>query len=285
MQNTPTRKIILHLLVLVAMLYILTPFCWVASVSFMQDNEAVQMHWIPRKPTLENYRMFFTQEGRSAEVGKAAARQIPRAILNSLLIATFVMTINLFFGSMAAYSLARVRFRGSLLLLLFYLGSRSVPGVAIMVPMYLVIRSYGLLDTHLAVILAQSTFTLPFTIWILKGYFQTVPIDLERAARMDGCTRLGALFRVFMPVTAPGMIGIGIFSFITSWGDFLYPLLFTSTIHAMPVTVLISDFTQELQVSFTIIAAAGVLVVLLPIVLAFILQRFIVHGIGGSVTG
>ena len=154
-----------------------------------------------------------------------------------------------------------------------------------MIPMYLVIRSYGLLDTHLAVILAHSTFTLPFTIWILKGYFQTVPLDLERAARVDGCTRLGALFRVFLPVTAPGMVAVGIFAFIASWGEFLFALLFTSTIYSKPVTVVASDFAQELQVSFTVVAAGGVLVVLIPVVLAFVFQRFIIHGIGGAVTG
>ena len=195
------------------------------------------------------------------------------------------MFINLFFGSLTAYALARMNFGGNLALLLFYLGSRSVPGVAMMIPMYLVMRSYGLLDTHIAVILAHVTFTLPFTIWILKGYFQTAPLDLERAARVDGCSRLGALFRIFLPVTTPGMIAVGIFSFISSWGEFFFALLFTSTISSKPVTVVASDFAQEIQIDFTIIAAGGVLVVLLPIILAFIFQRFIIHGIGGAVTG
>ena len=112
-----------------------------------------------------------------------------------------------------------------------------------------------------------------------------MPLDLERAARVDGCTRLGALFRVFLPVTAPGMVAVGIFAFIASWGEFLFALLFTSTIYSKPVTVVASDFAQELQVSFTVVAAGGVLVVLIPVVLAFVFQRFIIHGIGGAVTG
>ncbi len=275
----------LYGLVLMATLYIVTPFAWVVAASFKQEREAVQMHWLPRQPTAANYHLYFHSQGRSAEIGAATTRQFPRAIANSLIIGTAVMFVNLFFGSLAAYALARVDFRGSLALLLFYLGSRSVPGVAIMIPMYLVIRGYGLLDTHLAVILAHSTFTLPFTIWILKGYFQTVPLDLERAARTDGCTRLGALFRVFLPVSAPGMVAVGIFSFIASWGEFLFALLFTSTIYSKPVTVVASDFAQELQIPFTVVAAGGVLVVLLPVALAFIFQRYIIHGIGGGVTG
>ena len=285
MKGTILKRIILYVLVVVALLYIVTPFAWIATVSIMHEREANVGHWIPREPTGANYAMYLAPDSDGAEVGVATARKFPRAIANSFIIATMVMVINLLFGSMAAYSLARIRFGGSLALMLFYLGSRSVPGVAIVIPMYLVIRNYGLLDTHLAVILAHSTFTLPFTIWILKGYFQTVPLDLERAARTDGCGRLGALFRIFLPVAAPGMIGVGIFSFIASWTEFLFALLFTSTIFAKPVTVLVSDFTQELQMPFTMIAAGGVLVVLLPIVLAFILQRFIIHGIGGAVTG
>ena len=105
------------------------------------------------------------------------------------------------------------------------------------------------------------------------------------SALSDGCSRLGALFRIFLPVTTPGMIAVGIFSFISSWGEFFFALLFTSTISSKPVTVVASDFAQEIQIDFTIIAAGGVLVVLLPIILAFIFQRFIIHGIGGAVTG
>jgi multiple sugar transport system permease protein len=279
------KRISLYALVILATLYIITPYLWIVLVSFMEEREAVQQHWIPREPTLENYALYFRINSSEADIGAATARQFPRAIVNSLIIGGSVMFINLFFGSLAAYALARVNFGGNLALMMFYLGSRSVPGVAIMIPMYLVIRSYGLLDTHFAVILAHSTFTLPFTIWILKGYFQTVPLDLERAARVDGCSRLGALFRVFLPVTTPGMIAVGIFSFINSWGEFLFALLFTSTMSSKTVTVVASDFAQELQIDFTTIAAGGVLVVLLPIILAFIFQRFIIHGIGGAVTG
>ena len=279
------RRASLYIYALVAVIYLTLPFAWVAAVSFMPEREVTQQHWWPEEPTIGNYSLYFDVEGQSADVGAAIARQFPRAIVNSLIIGTAVMLLNLTCGSLAAYALSRLPFRGNLLLLLFYLGSRSVPGVAIMIPMYLLMRSYGLLDTHLSVILSHTTFTLPFTIWILKGYFQTVPLDLERAARVDGCTPLGALLRVFLPVTTPGLVAVGIFAFIASWGEFLFALLFTTTIASRPVTVLASDFAQELQVPFTVIAAGGVLVILLPLVLSFLFQRLIIQGIGGSVTG
>ena len=279
------RRASLYIYALVAVVYLTLPFAWVTAVSFMPEREVTQQRWWPEEPTMGNYNLYFQVDGRSADVGAAIARQFPRAIVNSLIIGTAVMLLNLTCGSLAAYALARLSFRGNLLLLLFYLGSRSVPGVAIMIPMYLLMRSYGLLDTHLSVILSHTTFTLPFTIWILKGYFQTVPLDLERAARVDGCTPLGALVRVFLPVTTPGLVAVGIFAFIASWGEFLFALLFTTTIASRPVTVLASDFAQELQVPFTVIAAGGVLVILLPLVLSFLFQRLIIQGIGGSVTG
>ena len=280
-----SHRIAIYFCALLATVYLVLPFAWVVAVSFMPEREASQGHWVPKDPTTANYSLYFQVDSRQADIGAAIARQFPRAIGNSLIIGTAVMMLNLIFGSLAAYALARIPFKGSMLLLLFYLGSRSIPGVAIMIPMYLLMRSFGLLDTHLAVILAHTTFTLPFTIWILKGYFQAVPLDLERAARVDGCTPLGALLRVFLPVTTPGLVAVGIFSFIASWGEFLFALLFTTTIASKPVTVLASDFAQELQVPFTLIAAGGVLVILLPLVLAFIFQRLIIHGIGGAVTG
>lgn len=279
------RRASLYIYAFAAVIYLTLPFAWVAAVSFMPEREVTQQRWWPEEPTIGNYNLYFDVDGRAADVGAAIARQFPRAIANSLIIGTAVMFLNLTCGSLAAYALARLSFRGNLLLLLFYLGSRSVPGVAIMIPMYLLMRSYGLLDTHLSVILSHTTFTLPFTIWILKGYFQTVPLDLERAARVDGCTPLGALLRVFLPVTTPGLVAVGIFAFIASWGEFLFALLFTTTIASRPVTVLASDFAQELQVPFTVIAAGGVLVILLPLVLSFLFQRLIIQGIGGSVTG
>ena len=279
------RRASLYIYALAAVIYLTLPFAWVAAVSLMPEREVTQQRWWPEEPTIGNYTLYFDVEGQTADVGAAIARQFPRAIANSLIIGTAVMLLNLTCGSFAAYALARLPFRGNLLLLLFYLGSRSVPGVAIMIPMYLLMRSYGLLDTHLSVILSHTTFTLPFTIWILKGYFQTVPLDLERAARVDGCSPIGALLRVFLPVTTPGLVAVGIFAFIASWGEFLFALLFTTTIASRPVTVLASDFAQELQVPFTVIAAGGVLVILLPLVLSFLFQRLIIQGIGGSVTG
>src|SRR5262245_30434639 len=155
----------------------------------MTEREQQQGRWFPREPMLANYRAYLAPNPREWDIGFATARSFGPAIGNSLVIAGAVTVLNLLLGALAAYALARLPTRANLPLLLFYLVSRSVPAVAIMIPMYLLVQRLGLLDHVLSVILAHCTFTLPFTVWLLKGYFQTVPVDLERAARVDGCGR------------------------------------------------------------------------------------------------
>ena len=161
-----------------------------------------------------------------------------------------------------------------------------VPAVAIMIPMFILVQKMKLLDTYLVVILAHTTFTLPFTIWILRGYFQTIPMELEEAAKVDGCGRIQALLKIFLPVSLPGLVAAGIFSFMLSWQEFLFALLFTSTDATKPVTVMASSFTSDVEVSWTVIATGGVLAVIPPLLLVLIFQKYLISGlIGGAVKG
>ncbi len=281
-------RLTLYVCALLAAFYLIAPFLWLVMSSFMYEREAISVppHWIPDTPTLDHYYAYLFPSKTEANVGAAVARVYRYGLANSFIIATSVTLINLLLGPLAAYSLARVQFRGGQFLLLFYLGSRSVPAVAILIPFFILMKTYNLLDTHIAVILAHTTFTLPFTIWILKGYFQTIPPELERAARVDGCNRAQAFIRVVMPVAVPGLVAAGIFSFMLSWGEFLFALLFTSTIKTKTVTVLASSFTSDVGAEFTLIAAGGVLAVLPPLLLILVFQRFVVQGlVGGAVKG
>lgn len=277
-------------LALLAAFYLAAPFYWLVASSFMYDAEAVSIpvHLVPEKPTLEHWRDYLVPRPPTerANIGAATARVYRRGIFNSLVVASWVTLANLVFGTLAAYSLVRLRLIGVSALMLFYLGSRSVPAVAILIPMFILVQEFGLLDTRLAVILAHITFTLPFTIWILRGYFQTVPIDLEEAARVDGCGRIQALVRVFLPVAVPGLVAAGIFSFMLSWVEFLFALLFTATDKSKTVTVMASAFTSDVDVSWTVIATGGVLAVLPPLLLVLIFQKYIIAGlVGGAVKG
>lgn len=280
----------LYLGALAAAFYLGAPFYWLVASSFMYDAEAVSIpvHLTPQDPTVEHWEdyLFPKPHSETANIGAATARVYRRGIFNSLVIASVVTLANLVLGTLAAYSLARLRFFGTSVLLLFYLGSRSVPAVAIMIPMFILVQQFGLIDTHFVVIVAHTTFTLPFTVWILRGYFQTIPRDLEEAARVDGCGRIQALLRVFLPVAVPGLVAAGIFSFMLSWIEFLFALLFTATEKSKTVTVMASAFTSDVDVSWTVIATGGVLAILPPLLLALIFQRYIIAGlVGGALKG
>ena len=275
---------------ILAAFYLGAPFYWLFASSFMYDAEAISIpvHLIPENPTLEHWRDYLLPKGHteSANIGAATARVYRQGILNSVIIAASVTLINLVLGTLAAYSLSRLQFIGATMMMLFYLGSRSVPAVAIMIPMFILMQEFRLIDTHAAVIIAHTTFTLPFTIWILRGYFQTIPMDLEAAARVDGCGRIQALVKVFLPVAVPGLVAAGIFSFMLSWTEFLFALLFTATDKSKTVTVMASAFTSDVDVSWTMIATGGVLAVLPPLILVIIFQKYIISGlVGGAVKG
>jgi multiple sugar transport system permease protein len=154
-----------------------------------------------------------------------------------------------------------------------------LPGIALIVPLYLTIRTYGLLDHLAALIITYLTFTLPFTIWLLKNYFQAIPRSLEEAALVDGCN-WGQMFRyVLLPAAAPGLVAAAMFAFMTAWNDYLFAVILTSTIASKTMPVVVAGFATDVTTERTLMAASGVLAVIPPLVMAFAFQRLIVQGL------
>jgi multiple sugar transport system permease protein len=262
-------------------IYILAPFCWLLLTSFMHERDAltVPTQWIPRHPTLEHYEMFFHPTGTSAIVGGRAAEEMLPGMLNSLIAALGTAAVNLVLGTLAGYSLARLRFRGQGALLGVYLGSRMVPGIALIVPLYLTLKNLGMLDHLSALIITYVTFTLPFTIWLLKNYFQTIPRSLEEAALMDGCSWFQMLVKVLLPVAMPGLVSSAMFAFMTAWNDYLFAVILTSTTASKTLPVVVAGFATDVTTQRTLMATGGVLAIIPPLLLAFLFQRLIVQGL------
>lgn len=275
------RAILLSLGGLVVAVYILAPFCWLLLTSFMHEQDALSVppQWIPRNPTFANYMTFLDPTGTRAIVGSRAAEQTFPGMVNSFIAATGTAVLNLFLGTLAGYGLARFRFRGRGGLLGLYLGSRVLPGIALIVPLYLTIKSFGLLDHLSALIVTYVSFTLPFTIWLLKNYFQTIPRSLEEAAYMDGCSWLQMMWRVLLPAAFPGLIAAGMFAFMTAWNDYLFAVILTSTTAAKTLPVVVAGFATDVTTERTLMATSGVLAIIPPRVLAFLFQRLIVQGL------
>ncbi len=288
--GVPWRGLLIHGASIVFILWIVLPFGWVVLTSLMTEVESLSVppHWIPDYITFDNYVAFVdpTILGSQRLAGGGAAQGAARAMLNSTIVALSVAVLNMIIGSLAGYAFARLNFRGSATLLLVYLATRMVPALAIMVSLYLIFQTFGLLDTLLALILSYLTFTVPYSVWIMASYFRTIPRDLEDAARVDRCNWINMMLRVFLPVASPGLVACAMFAFMSSWGEFLYALLFTSTLNSRTMPIVIASFVTDVTASPTLMNAGGVLAVLPPLVLALIFQRLIVSGItAGAVKG
>jgi multiple sugar transport system permease protein len=282
------HPLVLYVFMAVAAIYLLAPVVWMFLLSIMTQSEALSTppHWIPHNPTLDNYKAFLDPNDAQALMGADAIKAMPRAILNSVIVGVTVAVANVVLGSMAAYSFARMKFRGSSVLMFAYLVSRMVPAIGIMIPLYVVMQKLGLLNSLGSLMLVETAETLPFSIWLLTGYFRTIPRDIEEAARIDRCTWFHAIMKVFLPMAAPCLVATAVFGFMSSWGSFLYPLLFTSGSENTTMPVIISNFATDINADYGLLSTSGVFAIVPPFLLALWFQRWIVSGVtSGAVKG
>ncbi|HEX7394367.1 MAG TPA: carbohydrate ABC transporter permease [Anaerolineaceae bacterium] len=278
------NKLLLFLLTIPVLLFIFGPILWLFSASLSTQVElfSVPMHWIPQHPTLQNYLDILFPTLAVSSVPRTFAT----AILNSLKIASSVTIICILIGSLAAYALVRIPFKFNRAIQLGILGTRMIPEVSLVIPLFILASSLNLINTPIVLIIAYLSFALPFAIWMMAAFFQTVPIELEEAARLDGCSRLGILFRVIMPISIPGLISTAMFVFLLAWDEFFYALIFTSTLAAKTAPVAIAEFIGRYAVNITGMMAGGILAALPPVILGLIFQRYIVSGMtAGAVKG
>ncbi|HEX2698003.1 MAG TPA: carbohydrate ABC transporter permease [Anaerolineales bacterium] len=278
------RKFFLSLLMLPVIAFIFFPILWLFSASLSNQVElfSVPIHWFPQHPTLQNYAdIFFPSEAASS-----VPRTFALSLLNSFKIASAVTVICLVIGSLAAYALVRIPFKFNLAIQLGIMGTRMIPEVSLIIPLFILASSLQLVNTPLVLILTYMSFALPYAIWMMAAFFQTVPVELEDAARIDGCSRLGILFRIVLPISGPGLVSTGMFVFLVAWDEFFYALIFTNTLAAKTVPVAIAEFIGRYVVNVNGMMAGGILAAIPPVLVALIFQRYIVSGMtAGAVKG
>lgn len=259
--------------------FLVAPFLWlfISSVAPLADLIQRPLHWIPPHATLERYRtIFFGADGREFRF----------ALRNSSLVAGIATSISLTAGMFGAYALSRFPSRSRSGLLYLMLATYMTPPVAILLPIYLILGRLGLLNDVLGLALVYTSFLTPFLTWILKGFFDAIPEEMEEAAMIDGATRIGSMVRVILPLSLPGVITAVLFGVILAWDEFLYALIFTSSTAAKTLPVAISEFTSRHAVDYGLMAAGGIVAALPPLVLAFALQRYLIAGLtAGGVKG
>lgn len=273
----------IYILVIIIFVFTVAPFSWliISSISTKTEILSIPPHWIPHNPTLASYKAIFFGGARTTRT----ARYFKNALINSVIVAGSVTVFCLIIGSMASYSFTRIKFKGRQSILLLILTTQMIPAVAIIIPLYIVMMNFHLLDTYMGLFIAYSSFILPLMIWIMMGYFQAIPKDIEDAARIDGCSRMGALVKVVLPLAAPGLAATGIFAFIIAWNEFFIALILTS-INAKTLPVLVSEFSTKFGADYVMMSTGGVLASLPPVVLALAFQKFIIKGLtGGAVKG
>lgn len=277
------KQFILYLVVLLIIVWIIAPYLWlvISSFSYKIDLLTVPLKWLPSKINLNHYKDLF----RSTSAIGTGMSFFSKALMNSAIVTFGSTLVSMTLGILSAYAIARLRFTGQKFFLLLLMISYMLPPIAIVLPGYIILKKIGLYDTQIGLILVNISFILPLVIWIMRGFFMGISRELEDAARIDGCSRLSALYRIVLPLSLPGIISAGIFCFIASWNEYLYAFIYTS-VGARTLPVLIGEFTTKVGIDYLKMAAAGVLTSLPPIMLALVFQRFLINGLTeGSVKG
>ena len=244
----------------------MAPVFWIALTSFKGQLDAIRMppEWIFR-PIIKNYVAVISP-------------QFMRYFLNSLLVATGSTLLVLLVGIPAGYAFARFDIKRKDDLLFWILTTRMAPPIVILLPYYLMFAKFHLLDTHIALILMHLTINLSFAIWIMKGFFQEMPTEIEDASLVDGCTRWGAFLRVMLPMAKTGITATAILCFIFSWNELLFAITITSQ-NAKTLPPGIYDFVTYREVLWSQLCAAGTLIVVPIIIFVFIIQKNLIRGI------
>ncbi len=281
------RKVLTYLAFAGLLFWIGFPVYYMLITSFMDPPElgAKPPHWIPQEPTIENYReVIIGETGQRGDYGRTTefSRMMP-ALFNSTLVSVTVVLLNLLIGGMAAYAFSRFDFRFSRIAYIGVLMTRVLPALALIVPLFIILRKINLINTLWALIFTYTIFILPLTIWILREYFDTLARDIEEMALIDGATRWQAFRMVVAPLAVPGLIAVGVMSFMEAWSEFFFALTLTNSLTYPP---LLMSFRNLHQVNWNALAAATTLGVVPPVVVAFVFQRYLVRGLSeGAVKG
>jgi multiple sugar transport system permease protein len=253
---------------LVVVAFALFPFYWMVSSSLKDQTDLLASPpvWL-FTPTLANYEAIF------------ADQNVTNAILNSLIVASATTFLSVLLGTPAAYALARFEFRGKADLWFWFISNRMVSPIVLALPVYMLSRQVGLLNTYLVLILVYLTFCLPIVVWICTDQFRSIPRDLEQSARLEGATQFDIFWRIYLPLGIPGVAVSAIFAFIFSWNELLYALVLITSQGLKTAPVIATNFMSGYELPWGKIMATGTLIVLPVTVFALVVSRHMVRGL------
>ena len=272
------KRLLKYSTLAIALVAALAPVYWMITISLKQeiDQFAFPPRWFSFTPTLAHYTDAFV------------SRSFGQYLLNSLIVAAGSTAGALLLGTLAAYSLARFRLARQLdrKIALWILSTRMFPAIVTAVPLFLIMRDLRLVNTRGSLIIVYTALNIPFAVWMMRGFFAEVPRDLEDAAMMDGDSRLGALWRVVLPLVTPGLAATAVFCLIVSWNEFLFALVLTQTDEAMTLPVGIAGRVTQYGIKWGVMSAAAVVAMVPILTFALAVQKYLVRGLSlGAVKG
>ena len=258
--------------------FAMAPFVWVLLASFKTRVElyAMPLVWLPASLSVTNY----------VEAWTSKLTPFSRFFANSLWVSSVTMVATTVISVLAGYALARFRFAGRQTVMMVFLATQMFPAVLLIAPLLSQWHALGLIDTYQALIYSNFSFTVPFTVWMLVGYFESIPRELEESALMDGCGRFGALCRVVLPLAAPGVAATAIFAFVSSWSELLFAITFTSQTEMRTLSAGLLFMVGQYEIQWGQLSA-GVIISTLPVAVLFtFLQRHLIRGLtAGALKG
>ena len=272
-KSTLRRVLFIELPMVLILLFTLGPYLWMLLTSLTNEDKLFTVGPSLIGATFDNYVRLFNTVGFLDN------------LVTSFIIASGTVVVGLTLSVTAAYSFSRFSFAAKRYLLVQFLIINMFPIVLFILPLFVLMRVLGLLDTHLGLIIANSTIAIPFSVWMMTSYINGIPKSLDEAAMTDGCTRLGALRRVVLPLCMPGIIATGIYIFITAWNEYLYALTLGGR-HVRPITVAIQTLIGEYEVQWGLLTSGGIVGALPATILFLIVQKRLISGLTqGAVKG
>jgi multiple sugar transport system permease protein len=264
------------------LLWTLIPFIWMFLASLKTNKEIYQeFTLLPEKLYFGHYISLFSASG-----GSKASGNFSRWLLNSALVSTVVTLLSIVLGALAAYSITRLRYTGRASLARGLIFTYLLPNALLFIPLFGIVARLNLVDSLQSLMLVYPTFTLPFCTWMMSSYFRSIPIELEDAALIDGCDRLGVLFKVVLPLAAPAVAVVALFAFTQSWNEFLYALVFTNSLASRTVTVGLTQMLGEDVFFWGQMMAGALITAVPPVILYMFAQRLVISGLAaGGVKG
>lgn len=270
------KTIMTHLVLICLCLVVNFPLIWMAATSLKSGHEVNQFppRIIPSEPTLDNYRFVWNDMKLSA------------FFFNSAYVSILTVLAALFLGTTAGYAFARFRIRGKQGLLISILFFRMLPPILFIIPLFYLMQKIGLYNRLESVALSVTTIALPFAVWMMKNYFQTIPREIEEAATIDGCTRFQAFTRVMLPLARPGMAATAVFCFLSAWNDFLFANVLIHSESRRTLVVALYSYVGEFLIEWNKLMSASILTMIPVIVFFFLVNKNLFKGIAaGSVKG